>query len=93
MAAVTLAADQGMSQGPQSWTESPYRNFRAPRAILDGRVLVADEADDPALTAALARDLRALQGHLHGGEGWRSPLGDGDPLRIYVARKEAGGVR
>jgi hypothetical protein len=93
VAVVTLAADQGMSQGPQSWTESPYRNFRAPRAILDGRVLVADEADDPALIAALSRDLRALQGQLHGGEGWRSPLGDGDPLRIYVARKEAGGVR
>ena len=56
-------------------------------------MLVSDEAKDPALAAELARDLRSLQGQLHDREDWRSPFSDADPLHIYVARKDAGGVR
>jgi hypothetical protein len=94
-AAFSLAAEpkaQALA-GPQSWTESPYRNFRKPEAILSGRVLVSDEADDPALPPALAQEFKVLQGELHGRDGWRVPFAEGDPLRVFVARKDAGGVR
>ena len=95
VAALCLAADQKAegSAGRQAWTESPYRNFRAAQPVLGGRVLVSDEADDPALTAELAVEIQALQVDLHDREGWRTPFADGEPLRIFVARKDAGGVR
>ena len=95
-AAVTLAAagaELRVSPGSRPWVDSPYRNFNAPRAILGGAVVVADEASDSNLATTLALDLQALRGELHERGGWRSPFGDGDPLRIFVARKEAGGVR
>ena len=79
--------------GPQAWTESPFRNFHKPEAILGGSVLVSDEADDPALPMTLAYELKVLQGELHERDGWRAPLAAGDPLRVFIARKEAGGVR
>lgn len=94
-AALCLAADQKteVPAGRQAWAESPYLNFHAPQAVLGGRVLVSDEADDPALAAELAREIKALQAELHDRDGWRPPFADGDPLRIFVARKDAGGVR
>lgn len=79
--------------GSQSWKESPYRNFQAAQAVLGGRILVSDEADDPALASELAREIKALQAELHDRDGWRVPFADGDPLRIFIARKDAGGVR
>jgi hypothetical protein len=94
VAAISLGADQKAdgSASPQAWVESPYRNFGSPRAILGGRVLVSDEANDPALTAALGQALDALQVELHGRQGWRTPFAEGERLRIFVARKDAGGV-
>ncbi len=94
VAAVSSAVDQKAeaSASPQAWAESPYRNFGAPQAILGGRVLVSDEANDPALTAALGQALEALQLELHGHQGWRVPFAEGERLRIFVARKDAGGV-
>jgi hypothetical protein len=79
--------------GPQAWTESPYRNFQKAEALLNGSILVADEADDPALPLALAYELKVLQGDLHDRDGWRAPFAAGSPLRVFIARKEAGGVR
>ena len=93
LADLSAAAELRVSPGREAWTESPYRNFHAARAILGGRVLVADEADDSSLSAALARDLQVVQSELHDGQGWRWPFAEGDPLRVYVARKDAGGVR
>src|SRR6266542_6569817 len=95
VAGLCLAADQKpeMPAGRQAWTESPYRNFRSARAVLGGRVLVSDESDDPVLPSELAQGIKALQAELHDREGWRTPFADSDPLRIFVARKEAGGVR
>ena len=93
VAVLAGAAELKVSPGPEAWTESPYRNFHAARAILSGRVLVADEANDSVLASALGRDLRVLASELHDVEGWRSPIGEADPLRVYVARKDAGGVR
>ncbi len=94
-AALCLAADQRSEilSGRRAWTDSPYRNFHSPQAVLGGRILVSDEAEDPALAGALAREIRALQTELHDRDGWRPPFADGDPLRIFVARKDAGGVR
>jgi len=90
---VAAGAELRVVSGQQAWTESPYRNFNSPRAILGGAVLVADEASDSSLATTLALDLQALRGELHERGGWRAPFGDGEPLRVYVARKEAGGVR
>ena len=77
----------------EAWVTSPYRNFGPPRALLSGSVLYADEADGQPLAALLGGRLHELSNALFDRQGWRSPFGDGDPLRIFVARKEAGGVR
>lgn len=94
-AALCLAADQKADTpaGRQAWTESPYRNFRPAQPVLGGRVLVSDEAEDPALPREMAREIQALQAEIHERDGWRRPFADGDSLRIFVARKDAGGVR
>lgn len=95
-ASVALAAagaELRVSPAGQAWTDSPYRNFHGSKAILDGAVLVADEAADSALPDALSRDLQLLRGELHEKGGWRTPFSGDEPLRVYVARKEAGGVR
>jgi hypothetical protein len=76
-----------------SWEGSPYRNFEAAQAVLPGRVLLSDEAEGRALSGALAVELRRLSVELFEKQGWRSPFSEGDPLHVYVARKEAGGVR
>ena len=94
-AAFSIAAEPKAAgaAGPAAWTDNPYRNFHKPEAILGGSVLVSDEAEDPALPPQLAVELRILQGELHERDGWRAPVAQGDPLRIFVARKDAGGVR
>jgi hypothetical protein len=78
---------------PDSWIESPYRNFRPAQTLVAGRAVLFDEADDPALRTLLSAEIRRLFGELYGRQGWRSPFAEGEPLRIFVARKEAGGVR
>jgi hypothetical protein len=76
-----------------AWIESPYRNFGAPQTLVAGRAVLFDESDDPALRTTLAGEVRRVFAELYGRQGWRSPFAEGDPLRIFVARKEAGGVR
>ncbi|HKA35838.1 MAG TPA: hypothetical protein VKH43_03410 [Thermoanaerobaculia bacterium] len=93
VALVAAGAELKVSPAGQAWTDSPYRNFHASTAILGGAVLVADEASDSSLAGALARDLQALRGELHENGGWRNPFTEDEPLRVYVARKDAGGVR
>ena len=58
-----------------------------------GRFELADEADDPVLRSAIAAELKRLVVELHDRQGWRVPLSEGDPLRIYVARRDGEGVR
>jgi hypothetical protein len=94
LATVTLAFAQ-TAPGPsgEGWIESPYRNFRAPQTLVPGRAVLLDEAEDPSLRALLAVEIRRLFTELYGRQGWRFPFAEGEPLRVFVARKEAGGVR
>jgi len=75
-----------------SWSASPFRSFEPAQALLQN-VQVSDEADNPAFRAALASELKRLRLELHEKEGWADPFSEGDPLRIYFARREAQGVR
>ncbi|HYK41350.1 MAG TPA: hypothetical protein VE007_03100, partial [Thermoanaerobaculia bacterium] len=76
----------------ESWSSSPFRSFEPARALLQN-VQVADETDNPAFRAALASELKRLRLELHEKEGWADPFSEGDPLRIYFARRDAQGVR
>ena len=94
-AAAVAAGAQTLSDStaPDSWIESPYRNFGPPQTLIAGRAVLIDEADDPGLKALLATEVRQLFHELYVRQGWRSPFAEGEPLRIFVARKEADGVR
>ena len=81
------------SAADRSWIGSPERRFGAPQVLASGRALLYDEVDAPALSAALSAEVRRVEDALFGSGGWRSPLPDDEPLRIYVARRDAGGVR
>jgi hypothetical protein len=81
------------NDGPQRWIESPYRQFGAPQALPGTRAILLDEADDPAVGAVLAATLQRLDAGMFGKDGWRSPFDPKEPLRIYLARHEAGGIR
>jgi len=81
------------SIGASFWIDSPYRDFRAPRPILSGRVLLYDEADDPAAAEAVAAELRRIQVETVGRLGFRSPFAEGEILRVYLTRREADGLR
>ncbi len=78
---------------PQRWIESPYRQFGAPQTLLGGRAILLDEADDAPVRAALTAALQRLDAEVFGRDGWRAPFDAKEPLRIYLARHEAGGVR
>jgi hypothetical protein len=91
--AFPVVAASASADSPIAWIESPYRSFRPPVALLNGRIQLSDEAEDPALTGALAAELGRLSATLHDRQGWRVPAGDADPLRIFLARREAQGVR
>lgn len=93
--AVVAAAGAQPVVGDSSsgWIESPYRNFGRPQTLLAGRAVLLDEADDPSLAVLLSAEVRRLFNELYVQRGWRSPFVEGDPLRIFVARKEADGVR
>ena len=75
------------------WTQSPELHFRPARALPAAHAVLLDEADDPSLAAALTVELEWLSEELYAQQGWRSPFPDDAPLRIYVARRESGGVR
>jgi len=78
---------------PQRWIESPYRQFGPPHTLLAGRAVLLDEADDAPVRAALTATLQRLDAEIFGRDGWRAPFDPKEPLRIYLARHEAGGVR
>ncbi|MEX0881014.1 MAG: hypothetical protein WD451_14965 [Thermoanaerobaculia bacterium] len=77
----------------RAWVEDPVRRFGPPQTLLGGRAILLDEAADPELKAALAGELRRLYGSLYGSGGWRAPFAEGEPLTIYLARKQGAGVR
>ncbi len=99
--AAVLASVPGFAASPDgavraqrmAWAQSTERHFLPPRVIASARAVLFDEADDPSLSAALASELRWLSEELYVRQGWRVPFADGEPLRIYVARRESGGVR
>jgi hypothetical protein len=96
LAATAAVAGAQAVLGPTAyagWTDSPYRNFGAPQILLPGRAVLLDEADDPALRSLLSSEIRRLFNELYVRQGWRSPFAEGEPLRVFVARKEAEGVR
>jgi hypothetical protein len=74
------------------WTASPFRNFEPAQPLTPG-VLFSDEANDPALKEALSAQITRLSGELVDRQGWPAPFAPGDPLRIFVSRREADGVR
>jgi len=90
-AALGAATPEGVDADP-GWIGSPERRFGAAQVLVPGRAVLYDELADPALTAALAPEVRRLQAALFTAGGWREPFTDREPLRIYVARRDAGGV-
>ncbi|MEO8347964.1 MAG: hypothetical protein ABI610_03550 [Acidobacteriota bacterium] len=91
--ALTVAGQPSPDASPEAWIHSPFRNFRPAQTVLPGRAILFDEADDPALPGLLAVEMRRLFHDLYTRQGWRNPFTDTQPLRIFVARKEAEGVR
>ena len=86
------AEADALRDGPQRWIENPYRQFGSPQ-VLTARAVLMDEADDPWVRAALTAELARLDSDLFGRDGWRLPFDGKDPLRIYLARRPAQGVR
>ncbi|HTD51872.1 MAG TPA: hypothetical protein VK780_02500, partial [Thermoanaerobaculia bacterium] len=83
----------GAASPAAAWEASPYRNFGPEQALAGGRAVLRDEADDAGIATAVGSELRRIDVELHEKQGWRLPLADGDPLRIFIARKDAEGVR
>jgi hypothetical protein len=77
----------------RAWIASPERRFGAPQVVGSGRAVLYDEVDDPGLAASLGAEVRRLRASLFAAGGWRSPLPDDEPLRVYVARRDADGIR
>ena len=93
-----LAAQPGASRLEETapgraWVEDPARRFGPPQTLLPGRALLLDEAEDPEVRSALALELRRLYASLYGTGGWRVPFAEGEPLRVYLARRRGEGVR
>jgi hypothetical protein len=91
--ALTGSAQPSLEASPDAWIRSPHRNFGPAQTVLPGRVLLFDEANDPAVPALLAVEIRRLFAELYDRQGWRNPFQESAPLRVFVARKEAEGVR
>ena len=92
-AALGALAQPAVDATPDAWIHSPHRNFGPAQAVLPGRAILFDESDDPALPGLLAVEMRRLFVELYDRQGWRNPFTDAHPVRVFVARKEAGGVR
>ena len=87
-------APDGAAQSQRlAWTQSPELHFRPPRVLPAVHAVLIDEVDDPALASAVAAELAWLSEELYTKQGWRAPFADDEPLRIFVARRESGGVR
>ena len=75
-----------------AWAQSPERHFLPARPLPSVRAVLFDELNDPALASAVAGELGWLSDELYSRQGWRAPFSDDEPLRIYVARRQSGGV-
>jgi len=84
-------ADSGAAAA--AWIQSPYRHFGAGQPVAAGRAVLYDEAADPALKSGLDVEIARLENDLYGRQGWRNPFSSDEPLRVYVARGESGGVK
>ncbi|MEO8431577.1 MAG: hypothetical protein ABI592_08715 [Acidobacteriota bacterium] len=96
LAASALSASSaggGPVPDASEWASSPFRNFGAAVPVASGRLEVFDEGDDPGFRASLSSELKRLRFELHERQGWADPIAAGDPLRVFVARKEAQDVR
>jgi hypothetical protein len=91
--AITGSAQPSLEAAPEVWIHSPHRNFGPPQTVLPGRAMLFDEANDPSLAGLLAVEMRRLFVELYDRQGWRNPFTQTQLLRVFVARKEAGGVR
>ncbi len=87
-----LGAD-GRASEAAAWIESPYRHFEAGRVLPGAHAMLFDESRDPDLAADLDAELSRLSTELFRHQGWRSPFPADEPLRVYVARSPAGGVK
>ena len=77
----------------EAWIQSPYRHFGPGQPVAAGRAVLYDEASDPALKSGLDGEIMRLENDLYGRQGWRNPFSPDEPLRVYVARGESGGVK
>lgn len=92
--AASAAVAQTLAQASaEGWIESPYRNFGPPQVLVPGRAVLFDEASDSNLNGLLSAELRRLYNDLYVRQGWHFPFAEGEPVRVFVARKEAGGLR
>ena len=76
-----------------AWIQSPYRHFGEGQPVAAGRAVLYDEASDPALKSILDGEIARLETELYARQGWRNPFSPDEPLRVYVARGESGGVK
>lgn len=90
-AGIGLAVPAGFESLAPSGIEGPSRQFGSPHALLSGRAVLYDEAEDAALRSALSAELRRLQSDLYARDGWRAPFDERSPLRIYVVRRDVDG--
>jgi hypothetical protein len=93
LAAFAAGGQSRASSSAEGWIESPYRNFGPPQILVPGQAVLFDEADDTTLRALLSTELRRLFNELYVRQGWHFPFADGEPVRVFLARKEAGGLR
>lgn len=97
--ALALAAGIGLGApaGPVSPVPSPIegtsRQSGSPHALLSGRAVLFDEAEDAPLASALSAELQRLHSALYARDGWRAPFDERSPLRIYVVRRGVDGLR
>ncbi len=91
-AALAFGAD-GRASEAAAWIESPYRHFGPGRALPGGRAVLFDEVRDPELAAELDAELSRLSTELFRRQGWRSPFPPDEPLRVYVSRSAADGMK
>ena len=93
LGALAASAQTAAPAAAEGWVDSPYRNFGPPQVLVPGRAILFDEANDSNLSALLSAELRRLYNELYVRQGWHFPFADGEPVRVFLARKEGGGLR
>jgi hypothetical protein len=92
VAGIGLAAPGAFENPPQRPSAGASRQL-GPYPLLAGRAVLFDETEDLSLRSALSDELERLHSDLHARDGWRAPFDEREPLRIYIARRGAGGVQ